>query len=42
MWLVNALRLEWCYDTSNDKIYNNNMVISAASLMRRVTIYFNL
>ena len=41
MWPVNALRLEWCYDTGNDK---NNTVIYAPSLMRRVTIYryFNL
>ena len=31
----------WCYDTGNDKD-NNNMVIYAANLMRRVTIYFNL
>ena len=46
MWPVNALRLEWCYDTGNDKNitikYNNNTVIYAANLMRRVTIYFNL
>ena len=27
MWPVNALRLEWCYDTGND---NNNTVIYAA------------
>ena len=42
MWPVNALRLERCYDTDNDKRNDNNTVIYAASLMRRVTIYFNL
>ena len=43
MWPVNALRLEWCYDTGNDKnVTINNTVIYAANLMRCVTIYFNL
>ena len=34
MWPVNTLRLEWCYDTGNDK--NITIIL----LMRRVTIYF--
>ena len=42
MWPVNALRLEWCYDTGNDKNITIMKVIYAACLMRLVTIYFNL
>ena len=34
MWPVNTLRLEWCYDTGNDK--NITIIL----LMRCVTIYF--
>ena len=41
MWPVNALRLERCYDTDNDKKILKNTVIYAASTMRRV-IYFYL
>ena len=41
MWPVNVLHLEKGYDTDNDR-NNSNTVIYAASLMRRVIIYFYL